>query len=38
MASQAAASQASNYSFLSVKREGRKPVNIQGKTVNLVYY
>ena len=38
MASQAAASQASNYSFLSVKREGRKPVNIQGKTVNLDYY
>lgn len=38
MATQAAAAQASNYSFLSVKREGRKPVNIQGKTVNLDYY
>ena len=37
MASQAAA-QASNYSFLAVKKEGRKEVNIQGKTVNLDYY
>ena len=30
--------QTSKYSFLAVKKEGRKEVNIQGKTVNLDYY
>ena len=32
------ATQASNYPVLSIVKEGRKPFNIQGKTVRLDYY